>query len=55
MNVRAFSLFIVSVFAFSGVLLADPTPPETEEEISLEITSELKGSFQLSEKAASEE
>ena len=29
MNVRAFSLFIVSVFAFSGILLADPTPPET--------------------------
>jgi len=29
MSVRALSLFIVSVFAFSGVLLADPTLPET--------------------------
>ena len=29
MNVRALSLFIASVFAFSGILLADPTLPET--------------------------
>jgi hypothetical protein len=28
-NVRALSLFIVSAFAFSGILLADPTLPET--------------------------
>jgi len=29
MNVRTLSLFLVSVFAFPGILLADPTPPET--------------------------
>jgi hypothetical protein len=29
MNVRTLSLLIVSVFAFPGILLADPTPPET--------------------------
>jgi hypothetical protein len=29
MNVGTPSLFLVSVFAFPGILLADPTPPET--------------------------
>jgi hypothetical protein len=29
MNPSTLSLFIVSVFAFSGILLADSTPPET--------------------------
>ena len=29
MNLKTLSLFIFSVFAVSGILLADPTPPET--------------------------